>query len=173
MLGTWSLSYGVQALHFTQSQYLMMQMVSVFFFAIFIMVSCMAADKYGRKKVMLVVTAAALVFSFLTPVLLMHSAPRVMIFLCVGFVIMGGLFGPCGAYLPELFPTHVRYSGAGLSYNLAAIFGGAFAPTIAQLLVNNPKIGIAGVGYYMAIMAVIALAALLAIKESKNKNYEA
>ena len=173
VLGTWSLSYGVQALHFTQQQYLMMQMVSVFFFAIFIMISCMAADKYGRKKVMLVVTAAALAFSFFTPVLLVHSVPRVMIFLCVGFVIMGGLFGPCGAYLPELFPTHVRYSGAGLSYNLAAIFGGAFAPTIAQLLVNNPKIGIAGVGYYMAIMAVIALAALLAIKESKNKNYEA
>lgn len=71
-------------------------------------------------------------FSFFTPVLLVHSVPRVMIFLCVGFVIMGGLFGPCGVYLPELFPTHVRYSGAGLSYNLAAIFGGAFAPTIAE-----------------------------------------
>ena len=71
-------------------------------------------------------------FSFFTPVLLVHSVPRVMIFLCVGFVIMGGLFGPCGAYLPELFPTHVRYSGTGLSYNLAAIFGGAFAPTIAE-----------------------------------------
>lgn len=112
-------------------------------------------------------------FSFFTPVLLVHSVPRVMIFLYVGFVIMVGLFGPCGTYLPELFPTHVRYSGTGLSCNLAAIFGGAFAPTIAQLLVNNPKIGIAGVGYYMAIMAVIALAALLAIKESKNKNYEA
>ncbi|HAK71829.1 MAG TPA: MFS transporter, partial [Bifidobacterium sp.] len=55
----------------------------------------------------------------------------------------------------------------------AAIFGGAFAPTIAQLLVSNPKIGIAGVGYYMAIMAAVALVALLVIKESKDKDYEA
>lgn len=49
----------------------------------------------------------------------------------------------------------------------------AFSFFTPVLLVNNPKIGIAGVGYYMAIMAVIALAALLAIKENKNKNYEA
>lgn len=173
VLGTWSLSYGVSVLKFTQPQYLAMQMISVVFFAIFIIISCLAADKYGRKKVMLVVTALALIFSFFTPLLLVHSVPNVMVFLCVGFMIMGGLFGPCGAYLPELFPTHVRYSGAGLSYNLAAIFGGAFAPTIAQILVSNPNIGIAGVGYYMAIMAVLALIALFLIKESKDKDYEA
>ena len=36
VLGTWSLSYGVSTLGFTQQQYLGMQMVSVFFFAGFI-----------------------------------------------------------------------------------------------------------------------------------------
>lgn len=171
VLGTWSLSYGVKGLGFTQSEYLLMQMCSVVFFAIFIVVSCVYADKVGRKKVLFVVTAGTLVFSFFTPLLLVHSAAHIMIFLCVGFVLMGGLFGPCGAYLPELFPVHVRYSGAGLSYNLAAIFGGAFAPTIAQALVSS-KFGVAGVGWYMAIMAALALLALFLIKESKDKDYE-
>ena len=171
VLGTWSLSYGVKGLGFTQSEYLLMQMCSVVFFAIFIVVSCVYADKVGRKKVLFVVTAGTLVFSFFTPLLLVHSASHIMIFLCVGFVLMGGLFGPCGAYLPELFPVHVRYSGAGLSYNLAAIFGGAFAPTIAQALVSS-KFGVAGVGWYMAIMAALALLALFLIKESKDKDYE-
>ena len=64
----------------------------------------------------------------------------------------------------------VRYSGAGLSYNLAAIFGGAFAPTIAQALVNS-KFGITGVGCYMAVMAAVALLALFLIRESKDKDY--
>ncbi|KAA8826779.1 MFS transporter [Bifidobacterium reuteri] len=171
VLGTWSLSYGVKGLKFSQSDYLLMQMCSVVFFAIFIVVSCVYADKVGRKKVLFVVTAGTLVFSFFTPLLLVHSAAHIMIFLCVGFVLMGGLFGPCGAYLPELFPVHVRYSGAGLSYNLAAIFGGAFAPTIAQALVSS-KFGVAGVGWYMAIMAALALLALFLIKESKDKDYE-
>ena len=171
VLGTWSLAYGVKGLGFQQGEYLLVQMCSVVFFAIFIVVSCVYADKVGRKKVMIAVTAAALVFSFFVPMLLVHSAAHIMIFLCVGFVIMGGLFGPCGAYLPELFPVHVRYSGAGLSYNLAAIFGGAFAPTIAQALVAS-KFGVAGVGWYMAIMAALALLALFLIKESKDKDYE-
>ena len=171
VLGTWSLSYGVKGLGFQQSEYLLLQMVSVVFFAIFIVVSCVYADKVGRKKVLLAVTAATLVFSFFTPFLLVHSAAHILVFLCIGFVLMGGLFGPCGAYLPELFPVHVRYSGAGLSYNLAAIFGGAFAPTIAQALVNS-KFGVAGVGWYMAIMAALALLALFLIKESKDKDYE-
>lgn len=171
VLGTWSLSYGVKGLGFQQSEYLLLQMVSVVFFAIFIVVSCVYADKVGRKKVLLAVTAATLVFSFFTPFLLVHSAAHILVFLCIGFVLMGGLFGPCGAYLPELFPVHVRYSGAGLSYNLAAIFGGAFAPAIAQALVNS-KFGVAGVGWYMAIMAALALLALFLIKESKDKDYE-
>ena len=171
VLGTWSLSYGVKGLGFQQSEYLLLQMVSVVFFAIFIVVSCVYADKVGRKKVLLAVTAATLVFSFFPPFLLVHSAAHILVFLCIGFVLMGGLFGPCGAYLPELFPVHVRYSGAGLSYNLAAIFGGAFAPTIAQALVNS-KFGVAGVGWYMAIMAALALLALFLIKESKDKDYE-
>ena len=110
VLGTWSLSYGVKGLGFQQSEYLLLQMVSVVFFAIFIVVSCVYADKVGRKKVLLAVTAATLVFSFFTPFLLVHSAAHILVFLCIGFVLMGGLFGPCGAYLPELFPVHVRYS---------------------------------------------------------------
>ncbi|MBW3092372.1 MHS family MFS transporter [Bifidobacterium sp. 82T10] len=170
ILGTWSLSYGVAGLNFTQPQYLGMQMVSVFFFAAFIVVGCLAADKYGRKKTLIFFTAGTLVFSFFAPALLQHNTATIMLFLCIGFVFMGGLFGPCGAYLPELFPTNVRYSGAGLSYNLAAIFGGAFAPSLATWLVETH--GVMSVGWYLVVMAALALVALFLIKESKDKDYE-
>ncbi|MBM6700390.1 MHS family MFS transporter [Bifidobacterium pullorum subsp. saeculare] len=172
VLGTWSLSYGVSTLGFAQPEYLGMQMVSVLFFAAFIIVGCLWADRSGRRKTLLITTAVTLVFSLVCPMLLgQESVLRVMLFLCVGFVLMGALFGPCGAYLPELFPTKVRYSGAGLSYNLAAILGGAFAPTIATALVT--RFGIVSLGWYLAVMAAIALVALFLIKESKDKDYEA
>ena len=57
-----------------------------------------------------------------------------MAFLCVGFALMGIAFGPIGAFLPELFDANVRYSGSGIGYNLAAIVGAAFVPTIATWL---------------------------------------
>jgi hypothetical protein len=36
---------------------------------------------------------------------------------------MGVTFAPMGALLPELFPTHVRYTGASAAYNLGGIVG--------------------------------------------------
>lgn len=171
VLGTWSLSYGVQTLHFTQQEYLSMQLISVFFFAGFVLVGCLAADKFGRKPLLLVGNACTLAFSIVAPALLSeHSVVLVMLFLCVGFCCMGTIFGPCGSYLPELFPASVRYSGAGLSYNLAAIAGGAFAPTIASALVMN--YGIQALGWYMGGMAAIALVALIFFRESKDVDFE-
>mgnify|MGYP000697801813 CR=1 FL=1 len=172
MLGTWSLSYAVKVMKppFSQNEYLAMQMVSVVFFAIFIFVTCIYSDKLGRKTVLISTTLATLVFSLFAMQSLQHNVLTVMLFLCVGFALMGGLFGPAA-------PTCLSCSRCtcvtprGLSYNLAAIFGGAFAPTIAQALVAS-KFGVAGVGWYMAIMAALALLALFLIKESKDKDYE-
>ena len=173
VLGTWSLSYGVSDLGFTQSEYLGMQLFSVLFFAAFILVGCTQADRVGRKKTLIVSTMLMVVFGIVAPMLLMgqHDVASVMVFLCVGFAIMGLMFGPCGAYLPELFPAHVRYTGSGFAYNLAAIVGGAFAPTIASALVMN--FGIQSLSWYLCGMAVLALVALFLIRESKDMDYEA
>ena len=171
VLGTWSLSYGVTTLGFTQQEYLGMQLVSVFFFAAFVLIGCLAADKIGRKPLLLIGNTCTLLFSFVAPFLLVEKNMfLVILFLCIGFCCMGTIFGPCGSYLPELFPAKVRYSGAGLSYNLAAIAGGAFAPTIASALVMN--FGIQALGWYMGGMEVIALIALVFFRESKNVDFE-
>lgn len=173
LLGTWSLSYGVTGMGFEQTEYLAMQMVSIFFFAGFIVYSSVKADQLGRRVVLLVATAASLLLAFALPFML--GTPRsftgAMLFLCVGFAVMGGLYGPCGSYLPELFPANVRYSGSGLAYNLGAIFGGAFAPSIAAALVAS--YGIQAVGWYLAVMAVVSLGALFLIRESKDVDFNA
>lgn len=172
LLGTWSLSYGVKTLGFAQAEYLKLELGAVFFFAAFIVVGCLAADKYGRRPVVLLATLLTVVFSFFAPQLLAtQNAINVFLFLSVGFCLMGSLFGPCGAYLPEMFPANVRYSGSGLAYNLASILGGAFAPTIATALVL--AFGIQGVGWYLVAMSVVALIALLLVKEGKDVSFEA
>lgn len=172
LLGTWSLSYGVKTLGFAQTQYLQLELAAVPFFAVFIVVGCVEADKVGRRPVLLVTTLLTVVFSLLAPQLLAtQNAASVFAFLAVGFCLMGGLFGPCGAYLPELFPANVRYSGSGLAYNLSSILGGAFAPTIATALVL--AFGIQGVGWYLLAMSAVALVALLLIQESKDMEFDA
>ncbi len=170
-LATWSLSYGTGNLGFSNREYLLMLMGSVIVFAIFIVISCTYADKLGRRRVLITSSVLLVFFAALFPLLLMqqHNAFQVMLFLCIGFALMGTAFGPIGAFLPELFDANVRYSGSGIAYNLAAIVGAAFAPTIATWLSTN--FGVRSVGVYLGIMAVCCLIAVVTGRETKDVDF--
>jgi hypothetical protein len=43
-------------------------------------------------------------------------------------------FGPQAPLIAETFDTRVRYSGAGIGYQLASVFAGGPAPLIATAL---------------------------------------
>ena len=69
----------------------------------------------------------------------------------------------------ELFDANVRYSGSGIGYNLAAIVGAAFVPTIATWLSHHW--GVHSVGLYLGVMALCCLIAVLSCKETKNVDF--
>lgn len=152
-----------------------MLMVAVCVFAAFIVISCVNADKFGRKRVIVISSCCLVAFALLFPFLLdgnlvgQRNFFTNMVFLCVGFALMGTAFGPIGAFLPELFDANVRYSGSGIGYNLAAIVGAAFVPTIATWLSHNW--GVHSVGLYLGVMAVCCLVAVLSCKETKNVDF--
>lgn len=170
-LATWSLTYATTKLGFSNQEYLFMLMGAIIVFAILIVLASFYADIIGQRRVLISSAVALIVFSFVFPYLLQGHRNFVgaMAFLIIGFVLMGIAFGPVGAVLPELFSTKVRYSGAGISYNLAAIIGAAFAPTIATWLAANW--GIKSVGLYLGIMAVACLVSLLTMHETKSVDF--
>ena len=82
---------------------------------------------------------------------------------------MGATFAPMGALLPELFPSELRYTGAGTAYNLGGIIGASFAPYIAQRLITEG--GLAWVGGYISFAAVISLIAVYLMRETRNSSW--
>ena len=62
-------------------------------------------------------------------------------------------YGPQAALIGESFPTHLRYGGAGIGYQLASVFAGGPAPLIATWLLHET-------GTPYAISAYIVLAAV-------------
>ena len=181
-LATWSLAWGTKAaadgggdLGFANRQYLLMLMASIVVFALFIVLSCVYADRIGRRRVLMFSSVALVVFAVVFPFLLdrnvvgTQNVGATMAFLCIGFALMGIAFGPIGAFLPELFEANVRYSGSGIGYNLAAIVGAAFVPTIATWLSANW--GVHSVGLYLAVMAVCCLIAVVSSKETKDVDF--
>lgn len=170
-LTTWSLSYATTALGFNHSEFLLLLMGAIVEFAVLIMLTSVLADKIGRKKVLLTASVALVAFSLVFPYFLegQHNMVGMLMFLGFGFLVMGSLYGPVGAVLPELFPTKVRYSGAGITYNLAAVVGAAVAPSITTWLIA--EYGLHSAGYYMLALAVVSVVAWLLTKETKDVDY--
>ncbi|GAA3653757.1 MFS transporter [Microbacterium marinilacus] len=168
---------GVPGLGFRYTDFVIMQIVGVVFFGIFTVLAGPIADRIGRRKVLIGVTAAIIVFGALFPVFLLPrgeaTLPLTVAFLIIGFALMGSTFGPMGALLPELFPTQVRYTGSAVAYNVSSILGAALAPLVAVVLWawgdGNPWL----VGLYLSGAGILTLIALILSRETKDVDYEA
>ncbi|TSA48295.1 MAG: MFS transporter [Nitrosomonadales bacterium] len=163
-----SLSYGTTTLHIPRQQFLGMLCVAVLFMALATPLSAWAGDRFGRRPVLIVAASAALLSGFaLAPMLGSGSPWTIMAFLALELFLMGATFAPMGALLPELFPTEVRYTGAGAAYSLGGILGASFAPYIAQKLVGLG--GLTWVGGYVSVAAAVSLLAVLAMRETRDR----
>jgi MFS family permease len=165
-----SLSYGTTTLHIPRQQFLGMLCVAVLFMTAATPLSAWAGDRFGRRPVLLVAGSAAFLFGFALKPMLESGSPLIITaFLSLELFLMGATFAPMGALLPELFPSELRYTGAGTSYNLGGILGASFAPYIAQRLVTEG--GLAWVGGYVSSAAAISLFAVYMMRETRDNRW--
>jgi metabolite-proton symporter len=167
LLTVFALSWGTVALHYSRSQFLMMQLFGVLFFAAFIPVSALLAER-SRKRVMIAVTVAIFLFGFVMGPLFTHGIHGAMLMLVLGFSLTGLTYGPIGTITSELFPTSVRYTGSSLAFSLAGILGASIAPYIATWLAKTYNVNY--VGYYLSASAVLTLLGVLSIRETSKAN---
>jgi len=168
LMTVFTLSWATTDLGYSKRDFLLIQLFSVLFFAFLIPVSAIVADKIGRRKMLILASAAIALFGF-TFSYFLNSGNTILVtlFVCVGMALMGLTYGPLGTFLSELFPTTVRYSGASLTFNLAGIIGAAFAPMAAIWLASNYSLTY--VGFYLTISACISLFSLLVISKKEHK----
>lgn len=78
------------------------------------------------------------------------------------------IYGPMGAYLPELYGTRLRYSGAAVGYNLGGVLGGALAPTIAARLLGWAE-GSWAISAYILAMSALSFVCVLLLSELREE----
>jgi metabolite-proton symporter len=100
------------------------------------------SDRFGRRPILIGGAAITIIWSCFFFTLLDTKSPALIILASVvGLFCHAAMWGPLASYLPEMFETRVRCTGASLSFQLAGILGNAPAPIIAtQLLLayNSP-----------------------------------
>jgi len=123
------------------------------------MISAYLADRLGRKKTLILFA----VCSFLAVVAYTYLPISNSVMLVLGFPLgffASGVFSPIGAFFTELFPSRLRGSGQGFSYNFGRGVGALFPTLVGFLSVSvtlGHAIAIFAAGAYLVMILGTAL----------------
>jgi MFS family permease len=171
MVIVYALSYGTAALKIPQPTMLAAVSAGAAAAALATVPAAYLADKYGRRPV-IIAGAIGTILCSLPMFGLMSTKNGLVMALAftVGLCVFVLMFGPMAAWLPELFPTHLRYSGASATFIIANTLGGGFAPIVATWLNSHWKSPLV-LGVYTGLLCVISLACILALPETKDREF--
>ena len=123
------------------------------------------SDRNGRKGIFMTGAILTAIWAFaIFPLVDTGNFWLIVLAVTFGLSFLAMMYGPQAAFFTELFSTEVRYSGATLGYQLGAIAGGAFAPTIAAKLWTD--FHIFWVSVYIAIASILTLLSVMSLTET-------
>jgi MFS transporter, MHS family, proline/betaine transporter len=125
------------------------------------------SDRVGRKTMWWISIAGLFVLAI--PLFKLMGAgfgPAI-----IAFAVLGLLYVPqlstISAMFPAMFPTHVRYAGFAIAYNISTSLFGGTAPAVNQALINasGDKLMPA---YYLMAACVVGAVALWFVPETRG-----
>ena len=123
------------------------------------------SDRNGRKGIFMTGAILTAIWAFaIFPLVDTGNFWLIVLAVTFGLSFLAMMYGPQAAFFTELFSTEVRYSGATLGYQIGAIAGGAFAPTIAAKLWTD--FDIFWVSVYIAIASILTLLSVMSLTET-------
>jgi MFS family permease len=139
-------------------EFLLIQCAAAVFGVAGVTLSGLIADTIGRRPLLAICAGLIAGFSLIAPLLL--SGPNgQMVFVLLGFGLLGLSFGQAAGAVTSNFASRYRYTGAALTSDLAWFIGAGFAPLVALGL--SSKFGLIWVTVYLLSGVVCTWAALL------------
>jgi MFS family permease len=168
ILTVFSLTYLVDVAAETRSTALNALLIgaAIQFFAIPLLARL--SDRIGRRPVYAFGGLGLAAFAFVFfPMLASGDDMLIIAAIVIGLVLHSAMYGPQAAFITELFPTRIRYSGVSIAYQLTSIFAGSLAPIIALWLYSEYK-SATPVAIYVAVACVISGISALLARETRG-----
>ncbi len=124
------------------------------------------SDKVGRKTLWWISIVGLFVLSI--PLFMLMGQGFVPAI--IAFAILGLLYVPqlstISAMFPAMFPTHVRYAGFAIAYNISTSLFGGTAPAVNQALISSTGDKLMP-AYYLMAACVVGAVALYFVPETR------
>lgn len=134
------------------------------------MTSAHLADAIGRRLALLVFAVGSLAAVWLYTVVPLDNTATLLLGFPLGF-FPSGSFGPMGSFFTELFPTSLRGSGQGFSYNFGRGVGAVF-PTLVGYVSQRMSLGASIAVFALSAYALMAIG-VFALPETRGRNLAA
>ena len=158
---TFVLTYGTQQLKLGRGSLLNATMIAAAIGLVSVPLFGHLSDLIGRRRMYGIGIVCTGLFAFpYFGLLNTRESTLVLLAIVLSLVFHDMQYGPQAALIAESFGTNVRYSGAGLGYQLASVIAGGPAPLIAAAILKNTGSS-SGIAWYIVICCVISLIALL------------
>lgn len=159
---------------FNKIDYLSMLMGAIIFMAIASPISAWLSDRIGRRPIFLIGGVATMAIGYYFGDLINSTdITTAAIFLSSALFIMGILWTPLAAFLPEIFPTNVRYTGAAISFSFGGILGGSLTPYAAASMVRDfGTMGTTYIGWFLMLSCGLSMLAVMLLPETHKQELE-
>ena len=126
-----------------------------------------AAKLLGRRAMFAIYFAASAAAIFAAFGLDLPGETRLYMYFAIGLSVFG-VFGSFTYYLPELFPTRLRGTGAGFCYNAGRVFAAA-GPFLVGIIAAQGVDAAVGVLFWVGVVPLAALLMMPWVVETKGQ----
>ncbi|WP_258142167.1 MULTISPECIES: MFS transporter [unclassified Arthrobacter] len=128
------------------------------------------SDRIGRKPVLITAAVSLVVLAYPLFLIMQTGTAWAGVASTIGLgVILALILGVHAAAAAELFPTRTRQTGLSIAYSVtAAIFAGTVPFVLTWLIAQTGNDMMPA--FYLILVGLIGLAAVLSMKESKGKD---
>ena len=164
-------TYGMKVVGASRDFLLIVLLIGSFFSFFTIPFSGYLSDRLGRQHVYIFGAAATGLFAFAYFAMLDTAMPGLIILATlIAFAFHDLMWGPLAALTAESFTPRLRYSGALIGFQLAAVFAGGPAPMIATAILASTGSG-QMIALYIFGCAIVSVAATAFLPSGRDRDF--
>jgi MHS family shikimate/dehydroshikimate transporter-like MFS transporter len=142
-------------------------LLALSFSIIAIPLSAYISDIIGRRKIYIFGYVSLALLSY--PMWSSLASGNLFWPIMFGIIVGSIMLAPLASFLPELFKSETRYTGAGVTNQVAAALGGGVVPLLATSIAVKTG-SLIGIAYLMIVLSIISLICTLITKETYRKD---